>query len=65
VLTEQEKEDLHIFVTELQDRNLACDWLTLGMLAEATGDEWEKLVRECLAQWGGFGPQHPQPGEKL
>ncbi len=63
MLTEQETSDLHTFVTELQDRNLAGDWITLGMLAEATGDEWEALVRECLEQWGGFGTQPVQPGE--
>lgn len=60
MLTEQEKEDLHIFIHELEDRNLSGDWMTLCKLAETTGDEWERLVRECLAQWGGFGPQSDQ-----
>lgn len=51
MLTEQETSDLRQFVTELLDRCRPADVFTLGRLAEATGDEWERLVRECLDQW--------------
>lgn len=50
MLTEQETNDMHAFVTELEDRCYPADVYTLGRLAEMTGDAWEQLVRECLAQ---------------
>lgn len=50
MLTEQETTALHEFATELEDRYLPADVFTLGRLARLTGDEWETLVRECLAQ---------------
>lgn len=51
MLTEPETTDLRAFVSELEERGLAGDLYTLARLAEVSGDEWEKLVRECLSQW--------------
>jgi hypothetical protein len=51
VLTEQETNDMHAMVAEMEDRGCAGDLYTLSRLAETTGDAWDKLVRECLEQW--------------
>lgn len=51
MLTEQETLEMHLMVTEMEDRGLAGDLYTLSRLAETTGDEWENLVRSYVAQW--------------
>jgi hypothetical protein len=51
MLTEQETNDMHAMISEMEDRGLAGDLYTLSRLAEATGDEWERLVRDCLTNW--------------
>lgn len=51
MLTEQETSDMCRFVTDLEQRGSAADVFTLSRLAAATGDDREKLVRECLSQW--------------
>lgn len=61
MLTEQEANDMHVMVTEMEDRGLAADLFTLGRLAETTGDEWEQLVRECLSQWRPLAEAYEPP----
>lgn len=51
-LTEQETTDMHCMVTQMEDRGRAADVFMLGRLATVTGDEWETLIRSCLAQYG-------------
>ncbi len=51
MLTEQETNDMHAMVTEMEDRGRAADVYMLGRLAEVTGEEWERQIRACLSQW--------------
>jgi hypothetical protein len=51
MLTEQESNDMHAMVTEMEERGRAADVFTLGRLAETNGEEWERLIRDHLSQW--------------
>lgn len=50
MLTEQESHDMHFMVREFEEANSAIAWFKLRRLAETTGDDWYKLVRQYLAE---------------
>lgn len=50
MLTEQETIEMHFMVSDMEDRGHAVDVFRLRRLAETTGDDWEKLVRQCLEE---------------
>lgn len=51
MLTEQETNDMHAMVTEFESANSGPAWLKLKKLAETTGEAWEELVLQYLAEW--------------
>ncbi len=50
MLTEEETNDMHAMVTEFEATG---KWFRLRALAELTGDAWEALVRQYLAERRG------------
>jgi hypothetical protein len=51
MLTEQETNDMHAMITEFESASSGASWFKLKRLAETTGDEWERLMREYLSEW--------------
>lgn len=51
MLSEQEKADLHTMATEWEDAGTPEAWRKLRTLADATGEEWERLVQAMLLVW--------------